>query len=135
MKKNLVILLAVVTYLYVTTTCATMLEPETGDYYHDQHIADLTEKIRLDPNSWLGYALRGNAYKSKGDYDQAIADYTEAIRLDPNWAYAYNKRGFAYERKGNYKQAIKDYETALRLAPNSINYKESLENALRQQKR
>jgi len=51
MKKSLVVLLAIVAYLCVTTTCATVLETETGGYDNDQYIAELTKIIRLDPNN------------------------------------------------------------------------------------
>jgi len=55
---------------------------ESGDY--DKAIAELTEAIRLYPNSDGAYLMRGKTYFVKQDYDKAIADYTQAIRLEPD---------------------------------------------------
>jgi Tfp pilus assembly protein PilF len=65
----------------------------------DQAITDLTEVIRLDPNSAVSYMSRAGAYKRKNDYDRVIADLTEAIRLDPNGADAWYERGRTYQFK------------------------------------
>ena len=44
----------------------------------DKAIADLTEIIRLDPNTVEYYSARAELYAKKGDGDKAAADYIEA---------------------------------------------------------
>ena len=44
----------------------------------DKAIADLTEIIRLDPNTVEYYTRTGQLYAKKGDGDKAAADYIEA---------------------------------------------------------
>src|SRR5215469_8097074 len=70
-----------------------------GELDYAKEISDLTEAIRLDPNSADAYNNRGNAYYNHGNVDQAISDYSDAIRLDPNYVSAYNNRGNAYEKQ------------------------------------
>src|SRR6266446_1175590 len=67
---------------------------ERGDL--GRAISDLSEAIRLNPNSADAHRNRGIAYRAEGDLNRAIADHTQAIRLDPKYARAYNARGFAY---------------------------------------
>jgi tetratricopeptide (TPR) repeat protein len=88
---------------------------------YDLAIEDLTQAIRLDPNSSVAYVERGRAYSDKGDYDRAIADYNQALRINPDLAVAYNNRGNAYYNKGDYDRAIADYTQALRINPNYSN--------------
>ena len=80
-------------------------------------IADFTEAIRLKPDYYEAYYMRGYTYDEKRDYDRAIADYTEAIRLNPMNAAVYLNRGASYEAKGEYDRSIADYTEALRLNP------------------
>jgi tetratricopeptide (TPR) repeat protein len=65
-----------------------MTQNNKRDY--DRAIADHTQAIKLDPDSYYYYS-RGNAYyqrgmtnNNKGDYDKAIADYEEALRIEPD---------------------------------------------------
>jgi tetratricopeptide (TPR) repeat protein len=49
---------------------------------YDEAIEHLTRVIRIDPD-WqqgMGYAMRGNAYRGKGDLETAKIDYAEACR-------------------------------------------------------
>ena len=115
-----------------------------GEY--DTAIADFTEAIRLDPNMFGAYTLRGRAlfagvsqvssvgYNFSGltttstegqvsaeqarIYDRAIEDLTQAIRLAPDNAQTYIERGVAYMENGDNDRAIEDYNQAIRLSPN-----------------
>ena len=84
---------------------------------YNRAIEELSEAIRLDPNSARAYATRGDAHRMKGQCDEAIKDCTKAIRLNPEHAGAYATRGQADRMKGQYDEAIGDYTKAIGLAP------------------
>ena len=65
----------------------------------------------------IGYQVRGNAYRAKGEFDKAIEDYNEAIKVDPNDASSYNFRGLAFQSKGLIDESIADFNEAIRLRP------------------
>jgi tetratricopeptide (TPR) repeat protein len=86
---------------------------KNGDY--DRAIADLSEFIRLNPDSVRALNERGLNYERKDEVDKAIADYSKAIRLDKGSSPSYSYRGSAYEKKGELDKAIADYSEAIRL--------------------
>ncbi|MGH7821281.1 MAG: tetratricopeptide repeat protein, partial [Candidatus Binatia bacterium] len=81
----------------------------------DAAIADLSEAIRLSPESAVVRLDRGIARSSKGDYAGAIDDYSEAIRLDPGLAPAWWNRAVVRERKGDRDGAIADLRKVIEL--------------------
>jgi len=85
---------------------------------YDRVIADCSKAIGLDPNWGPSYAVRGDAYRLRGDYGRAIADSSEAIGLDPKWGPSYVVRGDSYRLKGDYERGIADCREAIRLDPN-----------------
>jgi Flp pilus assembly protein TadD len=46
-------------------------------------IVEATQAIKLKPNYWEAYSVRGMAYARTRAFDKAIADLSEAIRLNP----------------------------------------------------
>jgi len=48
-------------------------------------IAELSEAVRLKPDSAHAYNARGYAYLRLRDYKHAVTDFDEAIRLDPKY--------------------------------------------------
>lgn len=48
---------------------------------YEASIADLTERIKIDPTDWMDYANRGSLYLKNKNYEKAVADYTEALKL------------------------------------------------------
>jgi len=91
---------------------------------YDRAITAASQVIRLAPNIFNGYFLRGASYIQKGNYDNAIADLTNAIALEPNNADNYSERARAYFLKGYWRHAEADADIALRLNPK----KESAQN-------
>jgi lipoprotein NlpI len=83
----------------------------------DGAIADLTEVIKLYPDSPYAYYNRASAYLKKGDYDRAIVDYSELIRRNQQDAHAFFGRGVAYLRNGEPDHAIADYNRLIELNP------------------
>jgi len=97
---------------------------------YDTAIKEANEVIRLSPNWFNGYLLRGSAYYLKNnlerDCDKIIADLTEVIRLKSDdiqrsaeaFGIVYEYRGTCYFSKEYYKKAVDDFETAKRLGYN-----------------
>ena len=96
-------------------------------------IKTLSEAIQSDPDKWVLYRDRGNAYLNRGndsdsteDYSLAIEDFTKAIEQNPdNWEIYYD-RGMAYLFRGlalisteDFSWAIEDYTKAMELNPNN----------------
>ena len=57
----------------------------------DREIAELTEKIRLNPNDTVAYLNKGNVYSDKSERNQMLVyiDISRAMRLNPNYAFTY----------------------------------------------
>jgi tetratricopeptide (TPR) repeat protein len=74
--------------------------PEANKVVFDKAINDLTQAIKLDPNSANAYNNRGIAYADKGDIDRAVADYEATLKIDPNHANAENNLELARQQRG-----------------------------------
>jgi tetratricopeptide (TPR) repeat protein len=81
-------------------------------------IANLTEKIQLNPNDATIYNFRGLAYTQKGETNLAFEDFNKAIQLNLNYVDAYCNRGGMYVYKDNCDLAIVDFDKAIQLNPN-----------------
>lgn len=82
-------------------------------------ISDLTEAIRLDPNTASHYEDRAKAYSEKGDHSKAIADYTTAMGLERIENDQYLIRGTKLLDDKNYSKAVAYLSEAIRLSPSS----------------
>jgi tetratricopeptide (TPR) repeat protein len=69
------------------------------------------------PTDAAGYARRGAASESRGDYDAAISDLTRACELAPTEASYFYQRGMAYWHKRQGDPALADFDHAIRLKP------------------
>ncbi|WP_316158316.1 MULTISPECIES: SUMF1/EgtB/PvdO family nonheme iron enzyme [unclassified Bradyrhizobium] len=71
------------------------------------------------------HALRGTAYRQKGEFDPAIADFTRVIELTQKYASgkiiasAHVVRAGAYSLKGDLEKSLADYRAALALDPSN----------------
>src|ERR1700740_1950466 len=65
-------------------------------------------------------ALRGDAYKEKGDYERAVADYGKSIALHATPVRSFMGRADLYERMGDRTRAIADFQKALELGPDML---------------
>jgi Flp pilus assembly protein TadD len=88
----------------------------------DRAIAEFTEVIRLDPNSFEARFCRGMSYALAGRSREALADYTAAIQLQPNRPDAYLDRARVYLDLGEKSLALSDYTEAIRLRPDAKAY-------------
>ncbi len=82
--------------------------------------------IKLDPQDWSYYNLRGHAYYNIADYDKAVSDHTHAIFLKYDYDYAYYWRALCYIKKGKMELAIDDIRMAISIDPNYSKYQEFL---------
>jgi tetratricopeptide (TPR) repeat protein len=75
--------------------------------------------LEHQPDFWLVYLTRGNAYDKLGDYPAAVNDFNEVMRLRPDDFRAYINRGDAYHKQKNDPAAIQDFSQALELLSNT----------------
>ena len=87
---------------------------------YDLAIADLSEAIRLDPQTG-GYRLeRGLALEAKGEHAAAIADFDDAIARDPTLVQAHFGKAMALEATAQHEMALASLEAAMRLDRNMV---------------
>src|SRR5262249_20487129 len=79
--------------------------------------ADASSIIRLRPDWWRGYYLRGEVWFEKKDWEKSLPDYSKAIELDPaNFSPGW-PRGDASQKAANETQPIPDREKDMELNP------------------
>ena len=86
-----------------------------------QQAADeLSEAIRLKPDSGMAYLGRCRVGMARQDYPPAIADCSEAARLVPNSPEAYHERGNAYLLTLQFDHAVEDMNAAIKLGDSDL---------------
>jgi Flp pilus assembly protein TadD len=88
----------------------------------DRSIAEFSEVIRLDPNSFGARFYRGISYALAGRSQEALADCTTAIQLRPDNPAAYSERARVYVELGEKTLALSDYTEVIRLRPDAEAY-------------
>lgn len=83
-----------------------------------QRIVLYSQAIELDPQFYMAYVNRGEAYYSDGLYDTARLDIDQAIAIKPNQPAAYYVRGLLLAGQSKYEEAVTDYNQAIELGPN-----------------
>ncbi|HEX3049506.1 MAG TPA: serine/threonine-protein kinase, partial [Aggregatilineaceae bacterium] len=59
----------------------------------DESIDYFTNVIKMQPDDWYAYALRGASYYHQGRYDQAMSDFATSIELNPDSSLPYAYAG------------------------------------------
>ncbi len=77
-----------------------------------QNIENLSQEIRVKPDSAEFFYQRGVSHENLGDKVGAIEDYSQAIKLDPSFAKAYHKRGVVYLESDARQKAVDDLRKA-----------------------
>ena len=94
---------------------------------HDEAIESSTRCIALDRKFYMAYWIRGDTYRTKGDYDRALADLKRAIE---NYDVRHGERrraevlyslGLIYVARKEYKQALAQCDHAVRISPGVAN--------------
>ena len=81
----------------------------------DKAINDLTTALRLAPNQYKAYRMRGLARAQLGDWAGLRDDCSLALRFHPTSAELHNLRGTACYRLKDYDAALASFEDAVRL--------------------
>ena len=76
---------------------------------------DMTEAIRLAPESPVNYHRRGACWFHMGEYQRAYDDLTAAIGKEPGKADHYDNRGQTLQRMGQKDEAEADFKKAREL--------------------
>lgn len=97
--------------------------------------SDLTRHLTLDPDSSLGYSLRGSISFMEKDYEAAISDFLHAVDIqeeqfprlvnnkdgyNPSQTDLYMKIGESYARAGNTRKQIDMYRRGIINNPGSV---------------
>ena len=85
---------------------------------YDGAIVDLSEAIKLNPESARSYKYRAKAKLKLGNHTEAIEDFNQVIKLNPNDTDAYIDRANAKLKLGNHIEAIEDFNQVIKLNPN-----------------
>jgi len=80
-----------------------------------KEIENLSQALRVNPDSAEFYYQRGVRHQRLGDKQGAIEDYTAAINLNSKYAQAYHNRGVLSLEIGDRKRAVDDLRKAARL--------------------
>jgi tetratricopeptide (TPR) repeat protein len=83
----------------------------------DLAVTELTETLRLDPESADAFQERAALALRRGDARQALEDFTRALELRPGTAAVHLGRGQAQLRLGRSDHALADFTAAADLAP------------------
>ena len=103
---------------------AAELHGERGGAYVDKGdlikaIADAEAAVRLAPNYFRGYQVRGRVFRHRKQFDRALSEFNTALKLAPDFAQLYNNRGNLFSDKSQHQRAIQDFSEAIRRAPQS----------------
>jgi len=83
-----------------TQIAAWELEKRANSLYADGRILDavteLTEALKVSPDSPYGYQTRGGLYQRLMQWDQAISDFSEAVKLKPSYSAPYRDLAWSY---------------------------------------
>jgi tetratricopeptide (TPR) repeat protein len=85
----------------------------------DKAFADCEKAIEVDPDSVIGYQIRGDILLQRGESEKALADYDNAIAHGARYAAIFVDRGNLLLAKGESQKAIADFDQALAFNPNS----------------
>lgn len=83
----------------------------------EQHIAQLEQALRQQPDDAARWTELGNAYFDEKQYGKAIEAYGRSLALRPNNPNVLTDLGIMYRENGQYEQALKCFDQAMRLEP------------------
>jgi tetratricopeptide (TPR) repeat protein len=125
-----VLLSAIVSSMAVTTMPAwtqTLKQWKcTGgpDVAWEEQITGCTDAIKSEKlggkDLAVAFAIRGSAYRARGELKRAVNDYDQAVKLNPNDADVFFRRGVAHGMLGDTDRAIDDFDQAIKLAPDHV---------------
>lgn len=88
-----------------------------NDSKYESAIETLNILLRVDPDAYEAYFLRGVAKYNLDDLLGAEQDFSTAIDKNPVYTLAYRNRAITRSRLGNYDDALRDFQEAIDLRP------------------
>jgi clan AA aspartic protease (TIGR02281 family) len=86
-------------------------------------LVDYNIAIKINPNYFEGYFLRGTLKAVLGDHKGAIIDFSTAIKLNSKYTLSFTNRAWSKEELQDYKGAIIDYTEVINSQDvDAINY-------------
>lgn len=82
-------------------------------------ISDYDRVLKLAPQRFSVYNLRGSAKRPSGDLDGAEADYKHALELEPRSLLAHVGLGHVKEKRGDAAGAREEFQQAIKIDPQS----------------
>ena len=79
----------------------------------DRAIEFFTKSIQENPNYFVAYHYRAQAYSKKGEYEKSIQDLKKATQLNPDYPDAFGLLGVVYEIIKDNVAAHEAYREAL----------------------
>jgi tetratricopeptide (TPR) repeat protein len=126
----IVLLSAIVSSMAVTTVPAwtqTLKQWKcTGrpDVAWDEQISGCTNAIKSGKlggkDLAVAFAIRGSAYRARGEPKRAVEDYDQAVKLNPHDADVFFRRGIAHGTLGDADRAMGDFDQAIKLEPDHV---------------
>jgi Tfp pilus assembly protein PilF len=124
------IIVLVTLILFTMSSCSSTPTAVTADTYFQRGVqyfqsrnyqlaeSAYSEAIKLDPDHFRAYAMRGTLYLGLAKNDLAVEDFTKVIQLESSSvdyrALAYLNRGKSYYALGEIELSISDFEEVLR---------------------
>jgi putative GTP pyrophosphokinase len=84
---------------------------------YEEAIADFSESLKLDPNSYKAAYYEGIVCSVVRRYPQAVDAFNRSLTINPYQQYCLFRRGQAYFHLEDYPKALGDCEAALSLEP------------------
>ncbi len=105
LKKNLIILLAVIFLFSIPAQAAIILKigPDAIAYFH--------KEIKDNPD--LVYLKLGNYFFGHNQIEKSIKLYNKSININPNFAPAHHNLGIVYYKEGKFDKAIEEFKKAI----------------------
>jgi len=101
---------------------------------HADAVVSLNKCIKILPNFYPAYILRGRSYAILGDYEKAEADFNHAISLNPENPDGYKNIGFVYLLQKKTDAAESALNEALKHDPKNEKIRETLATLIKQKK-
>ncbi|MBC6422898.1 MAG: tetratricopeptide repeat protein, partial [Hormoscilla sp. SP12CHS1] len=67
-------------------------------------IASFDKAIKIKPDDYEAWYIRGNALEKLSRYDKAFASYDKAIKIKPDYQSAWWRRGYALLQLSRYDE-------------------------------
>jgi tetratricopeptide (TPR) repeat protein len=86
----------------------------------EEAISHFDQAVKIEPELYAAWGLRGVALDHLGKHEEAIASYDRALGIYSDFYEGWNNRGIALGKLGKHQEAIVSFDHALELKPDFI---------------